>query len=173
MKYLMTILGLLMFIFCVETYKKIIKLEENITSSIDSTYIKYSMLLEETNEQTIEFDETELIRYIKKLKIKYPEITLAISKLESGNFTSDRFLYGNNLFGMQKALLRPTTALNVIGNYAMYNTWMESVIDFKFWQENIPKKILYNKSLYIEYLIRNYSENHLNWWFKITKLTKK
>jgi uncharacterized FlgJ-related protein len=70
------------------------------------------------------FSEANLIRYMEILEIEYPNIVLAQAKLESGNFTSNRFKQYNALFGFQ------TSNTNVL----KYKSWKQSVINYKNWQ---------------------------------------
>lgn len=65
-----------------------------------------------------------------------PEIVLAQSRLETGNYQSVLCIMYNNLFGMKKARVRPTTALGATENdYASYRSWYDSVKDLKLFQE--------------------------------------
>jgi flagellum-specific peptidoglycan hydrolase FlgJ len=74
------------------------------------------------------------------IEIQYPEIVLAQAKLESGNFTSERFKKYNALFGFQ------TSDTNII----KYKSWKESVIHYKAWQ---MKRLKSNENYY-DFLIR-------------------
>ena len=97
------------------------------------------------------FSEANLIRYMNILEIEYPNIVLAQAKLESGNFTSNRFKQYNALFGFQ------TSNTNII----KYKSWKESVINYKNWQ----MRRLKDGENYYDFLIRvKYSEdsNYVN-----------
>jgi flagellum-specific peptidoglycan hydrolase FlgJ len=85
------------------------------------------------------------------LEIEYPNIVLAQAKLESGNFTSNRFKQYNALFGFQ------TSNTNVL----KYKSWKESVINYKNWQ----MRRLKDGENYYDFLVRvKYSEdpNYIN-----------
>ena len=86
------------------------------------------------------FSEANLIRYMDILEIEYPNIVLAQAKLESGNFTSNRFKEYNALFGFQ------TSNTNII----KYKSWKESVINYKNWQ----MRRLKDGENYYDFLIR-------------------
>lgn len=97
------------------------------------------------------FSEANLIRYMEILEIEYPNIVLAQAKLESGNFTSNRFKQYNALFGFQ------TSNTNII----KYKSWKESVINYKNWQ----MRRLKDGENYYDFLVRvKYSEdsNYVN-----------
>lgn len=72
------------------------------------------------------FSENKLIEFMKLVEMEYPDIVLAQAKLESGNFTSNRFIKYNALFGFQKSE----------SNIIKYKSWKESVIHYKCWQMN-------------------------------------
>jgi flagellum-specific peptidoglycan hydrolase FlgJ len=85
------------------------------------------------------------------LEIEYPDIVLAQARLESGNFTSNRFIKHNALFGFQ------TSNTNVL----KYKSWKESVINYKNWQ----MRRLKDGENYYDFLVRvKYSEdpNYIN-----------
>ena len=97
------------------------------------------------------FSEANLIRYMDILEIEYPNIVLAQAKLESGNFTSNRFKQYNALFGFQ------TSNTNVL----KYKSWKQSVINYKNWQ----MRRLKDDEDYYDFLVRvGYSEdpNYVN-----------
>lgn len=113
---------------------------------------KYSYKEPSVIQEVIQFDTTfnekQLIDLITYLEIEYPEIVLAQAKLESGNFTSNRFKQHNALFGFQ------TSGTNII----KYKSWKESVIDYKCWQ----MKRLKEGEDYYDFLVRiKYSEDSL------------
>lgn len=86
------------------------------------------------------FSENNLIKFMMLIEIQYPEIVLAQAKLESGNFTSERFKKYNALFGFQ------TSDTNII----KYKSWKESVVHYKAWQ----MKRLKGGENYYDFLIR-------------------
>jgi hypothetical protein len=86
------------------------------------------------------FSENKLIEFMKLVEMEYPDIVLAQAKLESGNFTSNRFIKYNALFGFQKSE----------SNIIKYKSWKESVIHYKCWQMNRLKE----DENYYNFLIR-------------------
>ncbi len=85
-------------------------------------------------------NEDVLLKFINLLDIQYPEIVLNQAKLETGNFTSQRFKKYNALFGFQKS----------DSEIIKYKSWKESVIDYKCWQ----MKRLKNNENYYDFLVR-------------------
>ena len=94
------------------------------------TKIYYKQMPKKENE----FSKENLIAYIKQLNIKYPNVVLAQARIESGNFKSKLFKECNNIFGMRIAKGRPTTAQVGRNNYAKYDNWKESVMDYALMQ---------------------------------------
>ena len=67
--------------------------------------------------------------------ITEPQIAFKQAVLETGNFTSELFLYGFNLFGMRLARVRETTGIGEWDSHAKYEHWFYSVVDYKLWQD--------------------------------------
>lgn len=86
------------------------------------------------------FSEAKLMQFMKDVEIQYPNIVMHQAKLETGNFTSPRFIKYNALFGFQ------TSDTDVI----KYKSWKESVIAYKAWQ---MKRLKTNED-YHRFLIR-------------------
>lgn len=99
-----------------------------------------------------------LYEQIIKLNIQFPYVVLSQAIYESGHFKSNICKLNNNLFGMTLAKSRKTTAVGKNKKYAVYTDWIESVKDYKLWQEEIPKKYKKNEKIYLLYLQRNYSK---------------
>lgn len=104
------------------------------------------------------FSENNLIRYMNQIGILYPDVVLAQAKIETGNFTSVIFRENNNLFGMKLPESRTTTAVGESRNHAMYRSWVQSIIDYKLWQDQMIHRAP-TKRRYLEYLSRNYAED--------------
>jgi uncharacterized FlgJ-related protein len=91
--------------------------------------------------QTEEFDESELVLMITGLNLLYPEVVIAQSKIETGNYTSDIFKSTGNLFGMKPARNRPYTHYGEYKGHADYlGNWRLSVIDYALWQSKEASK---------------------------------
>ena len=98
------------------------------------------------------FSTDSLIIYMKKVGVKHIVIALKQAKLETGYFTSDRFINDRNLFGMQKAKNRKTTAIGQRDGYAVYESWKQSVVDYYLWQNDFYR--LTGKENYSRLLVR-------------------
>ena len=62
-----------------------------------------------------------------------------------------------NLFGMKLARVRETTALGEYNGHAYYANYLDSILDYKLWQDYLERKEGEN---YYDYLIRRcYAEN--------------
>ncbi len=81
------------------------------------------------------FSEDLLEKCLGYEGVKYRDVVLLQSRLETGNYSSDIFLNGNNLFGMRYPVRRPTVAAGIYKEHARYDHWSDSVIDYALWQE--------------------------------------
>lgn len=88
------------------------------------------------------FSEAKLMQFMEEIEIKFPNIVMRQAKLETGHFTSPRFIKYNALFGFQ------TSDTDVI----KYKSWKESVIAYKAWQ---MKRLKTNEDYY-KFLIRSH-----------------
>lgn len=90
----------------------------------------YSVLtiykFEETKSKPVSLDtfsEANLNSIMYILEIEHPEVVIAQSKLETGNYTSSIFKENHNLFGFRKGK-----------SYYKYKDWKESVLHYAHWQ---------------------------------------
>ena len=98
-----------------------------------------------TKQTLLPFTPENLKKEIQKQNIVHPDVALAQATWESGHFKSKIFKENNNLFGMKLAHQRDTTAIGQNRSHAKYNTWQDSVKDYKLWQDsngmsNLPKE---------------------------------
>lgn len=130
----------------------------NTTTTIIKKSISEPELMVINNFDCPEFTPERLKKFIKSCGIMHPEIVYAQAKIESGNFKSHIFREGNNLFGMKLATSRPTTAIGEISGHALYQNWMQSVIDYALYQSAYLRK-LKSKDNYLDYLHQNYASD--------------
>jgi hypothetical protein len=81
------------------------------------------------------FSEDLLKKCLEYEGVLYQDIAILQSRLETGYYTSDLFLNGNNLFGMRFPVHRPTVATGIYKGHAQYAHWSDSVIDYALWQK--------------------------------------
>jgi len=115
-----------------------------------------------------EFSEKNLKSLILEMNLKFPNIVLAQSKIESANFQSKLFKTNNNLFGMRVAKQRQTTSKGENNGYAYYDSWKESVYDYGFYQVTQLSDIR-TESEYLDYLSKYYAQDP-NYLDKINKI---
>ena len=108
--------------------------------------------------QVVSFSEQNVYRQLIKLGIAYPDVVLAQAKIETGNFTSKIFRENNNMFGMKLPERRQTTAVGESRNHAKYTNWIQSIKDYKLWQDQMIHKAP-TKRAYLAYLKRNYAQD--------------
>ncbi len=109
-------------------------------------------------EMPMPFSVSNMIKVMNKAGILFPDVVLAQARLETGNFTSKVFRENNNLFGMKLPRVRNTTAIGEQNSHADYSSWMQSIIDYKLWQDEVVKKHR-TKRAYLRYLSKNYAED--------------
>ena len=131
--------------------KRIVNIITEDASDIDS----YSDLDAAKNNR-VPFTPANFGKAIKKVGIKYPDIAIAQSLIETGNFTSHIFKDNNNLFGMQHPEKRSTLSLGVKNGHAYYKSWIDSVKDYKLWQDSRPKLASLDKQRYLMALNKIY-----------------
>lgn len=125
--------------------------------------------------ETDKFSESELLMMINGLNLMYPEVVLAQSKLETGNYTSDVFKVAGNLFGMKPARIRPYTHYGIYKDHADYlGNWRLSVIDYALWQSReVSKSNVKSVEDYLTLLkIKGYAEDD-NYIQKLRELIPK
>ena len=115
-----------------------------------------------------EFSEEAFINYLRDINIRFPEVVYAQAYLESGGFKSEIFKVNNNLFGMKVAKQRPTTALMLDRNHAVYDHWKSSVIDYALYQSHYLRAVK-GRDEYINTIGRVYAEDP-NYLGKVKKI---
>lgn len=128
----------------------------------EKAFIEASAIPIEEGFYTIEteadtFSQEALVKELKRLNVRFPEIILAQSILETGHFSSRIFIENNNLFGMKQARARSTTAVGTQLGHAFYDHWKQSVMDYALFQNAYMNKLRSEKS-YLKYLDKNYAE---------------
>ena len=83
----------------------------------------------------LDFSVDNFRRALIYSEIEHPQIVFSQAVLETGNFTSELFLCGHNLFGMRLARVRETTAIGQWDHHAKYEHWYDSIKDYRLWQE--------------------------------------
>ena len=90
--------------------------------------------------------------------LEFPDIVFAQAVLESANFTSRLTKENNNLFGMKRPTKRATTSVGVLHGYAVYDSWRESIEDYRLFQEMLFSKHKFTRKTYLEYIGNHYSK---------------
>lgn len=108
----------------------------------------------------IENPEHNLLRVLKEINVKYPEIVYSQAILETGHFTSRVYKKYNNLFGLYNSSK---------SDYYSFSTWQESVLAYK---KYIQYKLHKNEDYYIFLKRIGYAEDPL-YINKIKQLTYK
>lgn len=106
----------------------------------------------------LSFTEDRMISYAKQIGIKYIDVMVAQSRIETGWYSSAIFIEGANLFGMKLAKRRPTTASGEHRKHAKYSNWLRSVEDYKLWQEMVLNKVS-SREEYMNYIAKYYAQN--------------
>ena len=78
-----------------------------------------------------------VVYWIDTLGIDHPEIVMQQVLLETGQLSSAICHENNNLFGMKEPRVRSTTALGTKRGHAYYRSYIDSIKDYKLWQDNM------------------------------------
>lgn len=114
------------------------------------------------------FDVENYYNYIKSIGIKYPDVVLAQAILESGYFTAPEAKKRNNYLGMMHS--NRGYSKSVYGRQASYNSWQESLHDYKEWQYKYAWHLT-SQEEYILYLQKVYATD-MYYKRKITSILK-
>ena len=90
--------------------------------------------------------------------LEFPDIVFAQAVLESANFNSRLTKENNNLFGMKRPTKRSTTSIGILNGYASYDSWRESIEDYRLFQELLFSKHKFTRKSYLEYIDNHYSK---------------
>ena len=102
---------------------------------------------------SVELNWHNIRKEVARLDIREPDILFLQIRLETGNLTSRLCRECNNLTGMKKAVRRKTTAIGREKNgAAVYDSWQDSLKDYKLWQD-----YMYRGGDYLMFLSRVYT----------------
>jgi hypothetical protein len=140
----------------------------NISAKIDQkiTEDKIMVFLTERNH----FTNEKFISKLKEMHFQFPHIIYGQALLETDHFRSRIFKENNNLFGMREATKRVNLCLGTENNYAYYNSWLDSVIDYGFYY-SVYLSRLSNETEYLDFLGEFYAED-VNYVAKLKELIK-
>ena len=102
------------------------------------------------------FEIEEYYNYMKSINIKYPDVVLAQAMLESGHFTDKKAIERNNYLGMMHS--NRGYSKSMYKKQAKYNSWKESLHDYKEWQYKYCWNIKSSEE-YLVYLQKYYAED--------------
>lgn len=142
-------MGIIILIFALNVKK------HDITPCSYTTHVEVSHV-EETPLRSL---EDEIYSTIFQLRIEHPEIVFAQCILESGRFSSQLFLKGNNCLGMMLSKVRPSVAIGVYLGHAQYEHWRDCLIDYALWQTAYARGL--SSDEYLKYLDKVYAEDSL------------
>lgn len=89
--------------------------------------------------------------WVDYFKIKHPNVVKAQILLETCYLNSDICNYNRNLFGMKYFKSLNSIALGEMRGHAFYGTYVESIIEYKMWQDKMYK---YDNENYYRFLER-------------------
>jgi hypothetical protein len=81
--------------------------------------------------------QDKVIELLKKHKVRYPHIALAQAYVETNLGKTGIGKPNKNLFGMRVARQRSTLAIGEENNFAVFDNWIESVLDYTLWQDAV------------------------------------
>lgn len=110
----------------------------NIINKRDSTI---SILNENIifNRNLYKFNWENVCFWVDYYNIKNPDIVKAQILLETDFLTSNICIYNHNLFGMKHSKSKGRKSLGSFRGHGMYNSYVESIEDYKIWQDRYYK----------------------------------
>lgn len=159
---LFSVVMIIMFFKTLDIDRKVNKIDDIVVIK-DTVYlpIKYDV---------VEFSPEEFYASINKSGIKFPKVVMAQAILESGNFKSELFKQNSNPFGMMRPRQRPTTSIDK-EQYAKYEHWKHSILDYWIWQHSYAKTIK-NEEEYLNLLQSIYAEDK-NYTKKLKRIMRR
>lgn len=159
---LFSIVIIIMFFKTLNIDKKVNKIDDIVVIK-DTVYlpIKYDV---------VEFTPEKFYASINESGIKFPKVVMAQAILESGNFKSELFKQNSNPFGMMRPRQRPTTSIDK-EQYAKYEHWKHSILDYWIWQHSYAKTIK-NEEEYLNLLQSIYAEDK-NYTKKLKRIMRR
>lgn len=119
------------------------------------------------NHGLYKFNWQNICYWVDYYEIKNPSVVKAQILLETNFLTSEVCLYNHNLFGMREPYFKK--GRKTIGSYkqhAVYNNYIESIEDYKIWQERMYK---FNENYYT-FLYRIGYATDKKYIFKLKKI---
>lgn len=159
---LFSVVVIIMFFKTLDIDRKVNKIDDIVVIK-DTVYlpIKYDV---------VEFSPEEFYASINESGIKFPKVVMAQAILESGNFKSELFKQNSNPFGMMRPRQRPTTSIDK-EQYAKYEHWKHSILDYWIWQHSYAKTIK-NEEEYLNLLQSIYAEDK-NYTKKLKRIMRR
>lgn len=159
---LFSVVIIIMFFKTLDIDRKVNKIDDIVVIK-DTVYlpIKYDV---------VEFTPEKFYASINESGIKFPKVVMAQAILESGNFKSELFKQNSNPFGMMRPRQRPTTSIDK-EQYAKYEHWKHSILDYWIWQHSYAKTIK-NEEEYLNLLQSIYAEDK-NYTKKLKRIMRR
>jgi uncharacterized FlgJ-related protein len=105
------------------------------------------------------FNPENVQRFISYYNILHENVVYRQSLLETKYFSSEVFKENNNLFGMKHPYQRATTSLGSKNGHASYNNYIESIKDYKIYQDSyyilFLKEAGYAEDEYYQHKLKN------------------
>ena len=127
-----------------EAYRLAVDENRHLKDSLTSIY--------ENLDEIYKFTWQNIDFWLDYYQVRFQRVAKAQIILETNSLKSKICLQNNNLFGMKMARYRPTTAQGIRYKHAYYDNFIESIRDYKLYQdhfdvENCPDEYSYLKML--------------------------
>jgi len=118
-------------------YENVITRMQN-DSALRSQQIKIQELQEfQDSVMLYQLNWSNIDHWLDQFGIEHKEIVKHQIFLESANLTSVICNDNNNIFGMRRARVRKTTAIGDNRGFAVYDTFVSSIMDYALWQASM------------------------------------
>jgi flagellum-specific peptidoglycan hydrolase FlgJ len=103
--------------------------------SIVRLFSKENSELKDSIGSILTFTPSNVKRFLSYYDVLHEDIVYNQSLLETGMFSSELLFSNNNLFGMKNPYSRATTSLGSRNGHAEYTNYIESIKDYKIFQD--------------------------------------
>ena len=134
---------------------------------LDNIEVKF---LEYKRQESV-LSQDNLIDLLKLYDVKYPYIVTAQAYAETSLGRTGVGKSNKNLYGMRYAHTRSTLAIGEENGFAVFESWKESTLDYKLWQESVfGNNVNVTEQQYYEIIDKIYCEGNNTYSQKIKQI---
>jgi len=129
-----------------------------LTKQSNKLYENIPVIISEYKEEEKPTAEN-VYKYMKQINLRFPEIVLAQTILESKHYNSLLLSNNNNLLGLKEARQRVTFSTGTLFNHATFKSWKRCIDDYAVYQTKYYSKVETEEQYYNCLLESGYAED--------------